>query len=188
MFGCKGDSGCGDYQSWASRRVSFFCRPSISFNPAEAHADTLTDIQVGGTFVSSGDRLVFLPAGAPDCEGAVHASATTGGIVNASMSVAVRIASPGVYKACLSRVAVPTLDSQYIYLGVPQLRVTTPSRPAIAFGPGTFLNEGTNQCEIACTEGGRRMEEERDHTVRHPDAMDVNSWEPEQLFGQPTLA
>jgi hypothetical protein len=89
-------------------------------------------LSVLGTFASLGDTLVLLPAGTPDCTGAVHASSTTGGLVSASRTLVVTIGVSGTYKTCISRLTGPTLDSQFIYLDGPRLIVAMPTSPSAA--------------------------------------------------------
>ena len=44
-------------------------------------------------------------------------------------------------------------------LALPNAPPPPPPPPLWTFGPGTFLNTATNQCEVECT-SGRRMAEE----------------------------
>ena len=132
--------------------------PDIIYNPSTVPPNTRTTLQVSGTFASAGDTLVFLPAGTSDCTGAVHAATASGGIVSASMTLDVTMGTSGTYKTCISRLIGPTLDSQFIYLPGARLVVDT---PPLGFGPGTYFNPASNQCEIKCDAGGRRMEEDQ---------------------------
>jgi uncharacterized coiled-coil protein SlyX len=94
--------------------------------------NTQITLSVLGSFASPGDTLVLLPAGTPDCTGAVHASSTTGGLVSASRTFVVTIGVSGTYKTCISRLTGPTLDSQFIYLDGPRLIVAMPTSPSAA--------------------------------------------------------
>jgi hypothetical protein len=102
------------------------------FNPSTIAPNTQITLSVLGTFASPGDTLVLLPAGTPDCTGAVHASSTTGGLVSSSRTLVVTIGVSGTYKTCISRLTGPTLDSQFIYLNGPRLIVAMPASPSAA--------------------------------------------------------
>jgi hypothetical protein len=106
--------------------------PDVGFNPSTIAPNTQITLSVLGTFASPGDTLVLLPAGTPDCTGAVHASSTTGGLVSASMTLVVTIGVSGTYKTCISRLTGPTLDSEFIYLNGPRLIVAMPTSPSAA--------------------------------------------------------
>ena len=75
------------------------------------------------TTVGVGDLLVFLPAGEPDCTGAVAALDVASAVVTVDMSVHVALDEVGTYKACRSRVATPTVDAEFEYLDGAELMV-----------------------------------------------------------------
>ena len=105
---------------------------TVGFNPTTLAPKTQITHTVRGTVASPGDTLVLLPAGTPDCTGAVYASSTTGGLVSSSRTLVVTIGASGTYKTCISRLTGPTLDSQFIYLNGPRLIVAMPTSPPSA--------------------------------------------------------
>eukprot|EP00900_Chrysochromulina_parva_P026955 jgi/Chrpa1/8894/Chrysochromulina_OHIO_Genome00017422-RA len=109
--------------------------PDVGFSPSTIAPNSQITLSVLGTFASPGDTLVLLPAGTPDSTGAVHASSTTGGLVSSSRTLVVTLGVSGTYKTCISRLAGPTLDSQFIYLNGPRLivamRLPHRSRPSL---------------------------------------------------------
>jgi uncharacterized coiled-coil protein SlyX len=106
--------------------------PDVGFSPSTIAPNIQVTLSVLGSFASPGDTLVLLPAGTPDCTGAVHASSTTGGLVSASRTLVVTFGVSGTYKTCISRLTGPTLDSQFIYLSGPRLIVAMPTSPSAA--------------------------------------------------------
>ena len=69
----------------------------------------------GGT-VTSGDTVVFLPAGSADCiHSAQYMDSPQGGVVGPENRVRVTLRSAGDYKLCISRVPNPTLSDDFVY-------------------------------------------------------------------------
>ena len=69
----------------------------------------------GGT-VTSGDTVVFLPAGSADCiHAAQYMDSPQGGVVGPENRVRVTLPSAGDYKLCISRVPNPTLSDDFVY-------------------------------------------------------------------------
>jgi hypothetical protein len=151
--------------------------PDVGFTPSTIAPNTQITLSVLGTFASPGDTLVLLPAGTPDCTGAVHASSTTGGLVSASMTLDVTIGVSGTHKTCISRLTGPTLDSQFIYLNGPRLIVEMPTSPSAATASMEALTQQVAALSasvaalsplpasvaalseaLSCGAGGRRLE------------------------------
>jgi hypothetical protein len=103
--------------------------------PSTIAPNTQVTLSVLGSFASAGDTLVLLPAGTPDCTGAVYASSTTGGVVSAEYTLGVTIGVSGTYKTCISRRTRPTLDSQFDYLDGPSLVVSVQVLAGTATSP-----------------------------------------------------
>jgi hypothetical protein len=103
--------------------------PDVGYLPSTIAPNTQVTLSVLGSFASAGDTLVLLPAGTPDCTGAVYASSSTGGVVSAEYTLGVTIGVSGTYKTCISRRTRPTLDSHFDYLDGPSLVVSTAASP-----------------------------------------------------------
>jgi hypothetical protein len=151
--------------------------PEVWFTPSTIAPNTQITLSVLGTFASPGDTLVLLPAGTPDCTGAVHASSTTGGLVSSSMTLNdVSIGVSGTYKTCISHLTGPTLDSQFNYLNGPRLIVAMPTSPTAATSMESLAqqvaalsasvaalsplsaNVAALSAALSCGAGGRRLE------------------------------
>jgi hypothetical protein len=140
--------------------------------PSTIAPNTQVTLSVLGSFASAGDTLVLLPAGTPDCTGAVYASSTTGGVVSAEYTLGVTIGVSGTYKTCISRRTRPTLDSQFDYLDGPRLVVSVQVLSGTATSPiqvlaqqvadltsGVAALSGALSCGAA---GGRRLDMDTD--------------------------
>ena len=150
--------------------------PDVGFHPSTIAPNTEITLSVLGTFASPGDTLVLLPAGTPDCTGAVLGSSTTGGLISASMTLVVTIGVSGRHKTCISRITDPTLDSQFIYLNGPRLVVAMPTTPSAATSMETLADQvaalsasvaalsplpasvAALSAALSCGAGGRRLE------------------------------
>jgi hypothetical protein len=109
--------------------------PDVGYLPSTIAPNTQVTLSVLGSFASAGDTLVLLPAGTPDCTGAVYASSTTGGVVSAEYTLGVTIGVSGTYKTCISRRTRPTLDSHFDYLDGPSLVVSVQVLAGTATSP-----------------------------------------------------
>ena len=135
--------------------------------PSTIAPNTQVTLSVLGSFASAGDTLVLLPAGTPDCTGAVYASSTTGGVVSAEYTLGVTIGVSGTYKTCISRRTRPTLDSQFDYLDGPSLVVSVQVLAGTATSPIQVLAQQVADLSsgvaalsgaLNCGAGGRRLD------------------------------
>jgi hypothetical protein len=140
--------------------------------PSTIAPNTQVTLSVLGSFASAGDTLVLLPAGTPDCTGAVYASSTTGGVVSAEYTLGVTIGVSGTYKTCISRRTRPTLDSHFDYLDGPSLVVSTAASPIqvlaqqVAELSANVAAQSSNVAALSgalsCGAGGRRLDMDTD--------------------------
>ena len=145
--------------------------PDVGFSPSTVAPNTQIILSVLGSFASPGDTLVLLPAGTPDCTGAVYASSSTGGVVSAEYTLGVTIGVSGTYKTCISRRTRPTLDSQFDYLDGPRLVVSVQVLAGTATSPIQVLAQQVADLStgvaalsgaLSCGAGGRRLDMDTD--------------------------
>ena len=87
--------------------------PSIKLSPNVVHAGVTAELNVEGLPTSSGEWVVFLPAGDASCVGAASTSVMRAGGRLIGGKATVLLTQSGLHKLCVSGLTSPFLDTDF---------------------------------------------------------------------------